>query len=122
LVSTDTGKATTYGIMNVEDRGTIFVHPGTEVYEGMVVGENAREEDIDVNIVRAKNLTNVRSATKDQTATIKEPRVLNLEQSLEFMDDDELCEVTPETVRVRKRILNKSERARYNKRKKKAEN
>ncbi|AMB93625.1 translational GTPase TypA [Aerococcus sanguinicola] len=122
LVSTETGKATTYGIMNVEDRGTIFVHPGTEVYEGMVVGENAREEDIDVNIVRAKNLTNVRSATKDQTATIKEPRVLNLEQSLEFMDDDELCEVTPETVRVRKRILNKSERARYNKRKKKAEN
>lgn len=119
LVSTETGKATTYGIMQVEDRGTIFVEPGTEVYEGMIVGENAREADIDVNIVRSKNLTNVRSATKDQTATIKAPRILNLEQSLVFMDDDEYCEVTPENVRLRKQILNKSERARYNKRKKK---
>lgn len=120
LVSTESGKATTYGIMNVEDRGTIFVAPGTEVYEGMVVGQNAREEDIDVNIVRTKNLTNIRSATKDQTATIKEPKILNLEQSLEFMDDDEYCEVTPNYVRVRKQILNKSERARATKRAKKA--
>ena len=122
LVSTEKGKATTYGIMNVEDRGTIFVTPGTEIYEGMIVGENAREEDIDVNIVRAKNLTNVRSANKDQTATIKEPRHMNLEQSLEFMDDDEYCEVTPENIRLRKQILNKGERARYHKRLKKAKN
>ncbi|AMB92117.1 translational GTPase TypA [Aerococcus christensenii] len=119
LVSTETGKATTYGIMQVEDRGTIFVNPGTEVYEGMIVGENSRENDIDVNIVKAKNLTNVRSATKDQTATIKAPKILNLEQSLEFMDDDEYCEVTPENVRLRKQILNKAERARHTKRQKK---
>lgn len=119
LVSTETGKATTYGIMQVEDRGTIFVEPGTEVYEGMVVGMNARENDIDVNIVRSKNLTNVRSATKDQTATIKTPKIMNLEQSLEFMDEDEYCEITPENIRVRKQILNKSLRLKAAKKKKK---
>lgn len=108
LVSTETGKTTTYGIMQVEDRGTIFVEPGTEVYEGMVVGQNSREADIDVNIVKSKNLTNVRSATKDQTATIKTPKIMNLEQSLEFMDEDEYCEITPEHIRIRKQILNKS--------------
>ncbi|MGV3174971.1 translational GTPase TypA [Aerococcus suis] len=117
LVSMENGKATTYSIMNLEDRGTIFIEPGTEVYEGMIVGENSRSEDLAVNIVKAKNLTNVRSATKDQTAVIKAPRILNLEESLEFMGDDEYCEVTPENIRLRKQILNKAERAKANKRK-----
>lgn len=117
LVSMENGKATTYSIMNLEDRGTIFIEPGTEVYEGMIVGENSRSEDLAVNIVKAKNLTNVRSATKDQTAVIKAPRILNLEESLEFMGDDEYCEVTPENIRLRKQILNKAERAKAIKRK-----
>ncbi|RPA57281.1 translational GTPase TypA [Aerococcus agrisoli] len=117
LVSTDTGKASTYGIMQVEDRGTIFVNPGTEVYGGMIVGENTRENDIVVNIIRTKNLTNVRSSNKDQTATIKTPKIMTLEESLEFMDEDEFCEVTPESIRLRKAILNEAERAKAAKKK-----
>ncbi|MGY0836249.1 translational GTPase TypA [Aerococcus urinaeequi] len=117
LVSTDTGKATTYGIMQVEDRGTIFVNPGTAVYGGMIVGESTREKDIVVNIIRSKNLTNVRSSNKDQTATIKTPKLMTLEESLEFMGDDEYCEVTPENIRLRKSILNESERAKAAKKK-----
>ena len=117
LVSTDTGKATTYGIMQVEDRGTIFVNPGTQVYGGMIVGESTREKDIVVNIIRSKNLTNVRSSNKDQTASIKTPKLMTLEESLEFMDEDEYCEVTPESIRLRKTILNESERAKAAKKK-----
>ncbi len=120
LVSTETGKATTYGIMQIEDRGTIFIEPGTEIYAGMVVGENAREADIAVNITRAKQQTNVRSANKDQTNTIKRPRHLTLEESLEFMGEDEYCEITPESIRLRKQILDKGEREKVLKRKKKA--
>ncbi|EFG50099.1 GTP-binding protein TypA [Aerococcus viridans ATCC 11563 = CCUG 4311] len=117
LVSTDTGKATTYGIMQVEDRGTIFVNPGTQVYGGMIVGESTREKDIVVNIIRSKNLTNVRSSNKDQTASIKAPKLLTLEESLEFMNEDEYCEVTPESIRLRKSILNEAERAKAAKKK-----
>lgn len=120
LVSTETGKATTYGIMGIEDRGTIFVEPGTEIYAGMVVGENARENDIAVNITKAKQQTNVRSANKDQTNVIKRPRILTLEESLEFMGEDEYCEITPKSIRLRKQILDKSEREKASKRKKKA--
>ena len=121
LVSTDTGKATTYGIMGVEDRGVIFTEPGTEIYEGMIVGEHSRENDLAVNITKAKQQTNVRSATKDQTSVIKTPKKLSLEESLEFLSDDEYCEITPETIRLRKQILNKGEREKANKRKKQAE-
>ncbi|WP_192987123.1 translational GTPase TypA [Carnobacterium mobile] len=110
LVSTETGKTTTYGIMGVEDRGTIFIEPSTDIYEGMIVGENSRENDITVNITKAKQKTNVRSANKDQTNVIKTPRHLTLEESLEFLGDDEYCEITPENVRLRKQILNKGER------------
>lgn len=117
LVSTDTGKATTYGIMQVEDRGTIFVNPGTQVYGGMIIGESTREKDIVVNIIRSKNLTNVRSSNKDQTASIKTPKLLTLEESLEFMNEDEYCEVTPESIRLRKSILNEAERAKSAKKK-----
>ena len=119
LVSIESGQATTYSIMNIEDRGTIFVNPGTEVYGGMIVGEHSRENDLTVNITKAKNLTNVRSATKDQTSVIKQPRILTLEESLEFMDEDEYCEVTPESIRLRKQILDKSARAKAAKRDKK---
>lgn len=121
LVSTETGKTTTYGIMGVEDRGTIFIEPGVEIYEGMIVGENARDTDIAVNITRAKQMTNIRSANKDSTNVIKRPRTLTLEESLEFMGEDEYCEVTPESVRLRKQILDKNEREKSAKRKKKAE-
>lgn len=110
LVSTETGKATTYGIMGVEDRGTIFVEPGTEIYEGMIVGQNSRENDITVNITKEKQKTNIRSANKDQTNVIKTPRKLTLEESLEFIGEDEYCEITPVSVRLRKQILNKGER------------
>ncbi|MBS4217890.1 translational GTPase TypA [Bacillus sp. FJAT-49711] len=121
LVSMETGKSTTYGILQVEDRGTIFVEPGTEIYEGMIVGEHTRENDITVNITKTKHATNVRSATKDQTAVIKKPRIMSLEEALEYLNDDEYCEVTPESIRLRKQILDKSERERVAKKKKFAE-
>ncbi|WP_163538935.1 translational GTPase TypA [Gracilibacillus sp. YIM 98692] len=110
LVALENGKASTYGIMNLEDRGVIFVEPGTEVYAGMIVGEHNRENDLTVNITKEKHLTNVRSATKDQTATIRKTRKLSLEEAIQYLDDDEYCEVTPDTIRLRKKILNKNER------------
>ncbi|MFD1705749.1 translational GTPase TypA [Siminovitchia sediminis] len=118
LVSMETGKATTYGIMHIEDRGTIFVEPGTEIYEGMIVGEHNRDNDLAVNITKTKHATNVRSATKDQTTVIKRPKIMSLEESLEYLNDDELCEVTPESIRLRKTILNKNEREKAAKKKK----
>lgn len=121
LVSMETGKSTTYGTMQVEDRGTIFIEPGTDIYEGMIVGENNREGDIAVNIVKAKQMTNIRSANKDQTNVIKKPRHLSLEESLEFLNEDEYCEVTPQSIRLRKKILNKNEREKAAKRSKTAE-
>ncbi|MGX6961981.1 translational GTPase TypA [Vagococcus xieshaowenii] len=121
LVSIDTGKATTYSIMSIEERGTVFVEPTTEVYGGMIVGENSRENDLTVNITRAKQMTNVRSANKDQTSVIKKPKILTLEESLQFLNDDEYCEVTPESVRLRKQLLDKGERERAAKKKKNSE-
>ncbi|MBY0120850.1 translational GTPase TypA [Bacillus sp. S/N-304-OC-R1] len=121
LVSMESGKASTYGIMQVEDRGTIFVEPGTEIYEGMIVGEHNRESDLTVNITKVKQATNVRSATKDQTVTMKKPRILTLEEALEYLNEDEYCEVTPESIRLRKKILDKNERERIAKKKKYAE-
>lgn len=121
LVSMENGKASQYGIMQVEDRGTIFVEPGTEVYEGMIVGEHTRENDITVNITKMKAMTNVRSATKDQTVTMKRPRIMTLEESLEYLNDDELCEITPESIRLRKKLLDKNERERIEKKKKLAQ-
>lgn len=121
LVSMETGKATQYGIIQIEDRGVIFVEPGTEIYEGMIVGEHNRENDLTVNIVRAKQQTNVRSATKDNTVTMKKPRIMSLEEALEYLNDDEYCEVTPESIRLRKKILDKNEREKAAKKKKLAE-
>ncbi|MFC4184525.1 translational GTPase TypA [Saccharococcus thermophilus] len=121
LVSMETGKATAYGIMQLEDRGTIFVEPGTEVYEGMIVGEHNRENDLVVNICREKHMTNMRSSTKEQTVTMKKPRLMTLEEALEYLNDDEYCEVTPKSIRLRKKILNKSEREKLEKKKKSAQ-
>lgn len=121
LVSMETGKSTTYGMMQVEDRGTLFVEPGTEIYEGMIVGENTRDNDITVNITKMKQKTNVRSATKDATNVIKKPRLLTLEEALEFLNDDEYLEITPESIRLRKQILDKNERERIAKKLKNAE-
>lgn len=110
LVGLENGKASTYGIMQLEDRGVIFVEPGTELYAGMIVGEHNRDNDITVNITKEKHLTNVRSANKDQTSTIRKTRSMSLEEAIEYLNDDEYCEVTPESVRLRKKILNKGER------------
>ncbi|PRY83883.1 translational GTPase TypA [Alkalibacterium olivapovliticus] len=110
LVSMENGVATTYGIMNIEERGVIFVEPATEVYEGMIVGQHNRDNDLAVNLTKEKQKTNVRSANKDQTNVIKRPRKMTLEESLEFLADDEYCEVTPESIRLRKKILNKNVR------------
>ncbi|SHG08499.1 translational GTPase TypA [Ornithinibacillus halophilus] len=116
LVALENGKASTYGIMQLEDRGIIFVDPGTEVYAGMIVGEHNRDNDLTVNITKEKHLTNVRSATKDQTSTIRKTRKMSLEEALEYLSEDEYCEVTPESIRLRKKILNKSEREKAAKR------
>ncbi|GIO55596.1 MULTISPECIES: translational GTPase TypA [Paenibacillus] len=121
LVSSETGTSTFYGMMGVEDRGILFLEPGTEIYEGMIVGEHTRDNDIVVNICKEKQLTNVRSATKDDTVKMKTPRLFSLEQALEYLNDDEYCEITPKSVRLRKKILNKSERERAEKHRKMAE-
>ena len=119
LVSMDKGSASTYSILNLEDRGTNFMEPGTEVYEGMIVGENSRDNDLTVNITKVKAANNIRSATKEQTQTMKRPRILTLEEALEYINEDELVEVTPESIRMRKKILDKGERDRATKREKK---
>ncbi|MEC2074747.1 translational GTPase TypA [Metabacillus fastidiosus] len=118
LVSMENGKASAYGIQGIEDRGVIFVEPGTEVYQGMIVGEHNRENDLVVNIAKMKQQTNIRSATKDQTTSMKKPRIMTLEESLEYLNDDEYCEVTPESIRLRKKILDKNEREKAAKKKK----
>ncbi|QAY65402.1 translational GTPase TypA [Paenibacillus protaetiae] len=118
LVSSETGTSTFYGMLGVEDRGILFVEPGTEIYEGMIVGEHTRDNDIIVNICKEKQLTNVRSATKDDTVKLKTPRTHSLEQALEYLNDDEYCEITPKSVRLRKKILNKGERERAEKHRK----
>jgi GTP-binding protein len=112
LVADRAGVATSYAMMNLQERGTLFVPPTTEVYEGMVVGENSRADDMDVNITKEKKLTNVRSSTADVLERLAPPRLLSLEQSLEFCREDECVEVTPEAVRIRKVELDQTLRAR----------
>ena len=105
LVADRAGRATAYAISNLQERGEIFIAAGTEVYEGMVVGENARPADLDVNVTKEKKLTNMRASTAEEAVRLVPPRLLNLEQSIEFIDDDELVEVTPRHIRLRKRVL-----------------
>ena len=120
LVSMNAGKATTYAMMGIESRGQLLIDPGTEVYEGMIVGENSRENDITVNITKGNNLTNVRAAGSDEMAHIKTPTHFSLEESLEFLNEDEYCEVTPENIRLRKKTLNTNAREKEAKRRRAA--
>ena len=106
LVSMENGKATAYSLGNLEDRGVMFIEPGVEVYEGMIVGENNHDNDLAVNVVRGKNLTNTRTSSKDHTVVLKRPKVMSLEICLDYINDDELVEITPLNYRMRKRILN----------------
>jgi len=113
LVATEAGQATPYAIEHVEERGTMFITPSTIVYEGMIVGENRYDIDLAVNVVQKKNLTNVRSSTKDNTVVLKTPRKMSLEACLDYINSDELVEVTPTTYRMRKKILNTAERKKF---------
>ncbi len=113
LVSMNDGVATAYACGGIEDRGELFISPGEEVYEGMIVGTCNREEDLAVNITKAKQMTNQRSSTKDNTVVLKAPKLLSLENDLEFIDDDELVEITPKHIRLRKVILNTVDRKKY---------
>ena len=114
LISIDNGQTTAYALGGVEDRGTMFVGPGVEVYEGMIVGEHSRDNDLVVNVTKGKQLTNTRSSSKDSTVVLKRPRTFNLEACLDYINDDELVEVTPENIRLRKRYLTEQERKRQN--------
>ncbi|WP_294578671.1 translational GTPase TypA [uncultured Thomasclavelia sp.] len=110
LISIDRGQTTAYALGGVEDRGVMFVEPGVDVYEGMIVGEHNRENDLVVNVTKGKQLTNTRSSSKDSTVVLKRPRTFNLEGCLDYIDDDELVEVTPNHIRLRKRYLTEQER------------
>jgi GTP-binding protein len=112
LVADRSGPVTAFAMLNLQERGTLFVSPGTEVYEGMIVGENSRSDDMDVNITKEKKLTNMRSSTAEETEKLIPPRVMSLEQALEFIREDECVEITPEAVRIRKVILDAATRAR----------
>ena len=117
LVSSDTGKSTAYAIGGLEDRGVMFIEPGIEVYEGMIVGECNRENDLAVNVVKGKQLTNMRAAGSDKTVVLKRPRPIPLEYALDYINNDELVEVTPHNIRLRKRILNTEQRKKVDARK-----
>ncbi|WDH76885.1 translational GTPase TypA [Exiguobacterium marinum] len=118
MVCIEPGKSTAYSIGALEDRGTIFIEPGTDVYEGMIIGECNRDVDLAINAVKGKQLTNMRASAKDSTQVLKRPRVFSLEESLTFLNDDEYCEITPESIRLRKKVLNKNEREKADKRRK----
>ena len=112
LVADRMGETTTYALFNLQERGTLFVRPGTKVYEGMIIGENARAVDLDVNAIKEKKLTNMRAASADEAMRLVPLKDLSLEQALEFISDDELVEVTPQSIRLRKRVLRANERPR----------
>jgi GTP-binding protein len=115
MISTDLGRTTPYAIFNLQPRGSMFVGPGEDVYEGMVVGEHARDNDLDINIIREKKLTNIRAAGRDENIILTPPRRMRLEEAMEWIDMDELIEVTPTAVRIRKRVLKQSMRPRRRK-------
>ncbi len=117
LVSMENGKSTAYALGQLEDRGVMFIEPGTDVYEGMIVGEHSHNNDLAVNVVKGKNLTNTRSAGKDHTVVLKRPRAITLEYCLDYINSDELVEVTPLNFRMRKKILNTNERKKFDSRK-----
>jgi len=112
LISFETGEALTYGLFNAQERGTLFIGPGERVYSGMVVGQNAKTDDIELNVCRAKHLTNTRASGSDDALKLSPPRILSLEEALDFIDTDELLEVTPKSLRIRKKILDPTLRKR----------
>lgn len=114
LISFETGEALTYGLFNAQERGTLFIGPGERVYSGMVVGQNAKIDDIELNVCRAKHLTNTRASGSDDALKLSPPRILSLEEALDFIDTDELLEVTPKSLRIRKKILDSRLRKRDN--------
>jgi GTP-binding protein len=111
LISFETGEAVTYGLYNAQERGTLFIESGTPVYEGMIVGASPKAEDLVVNVCKKKHLTNTRASGSDDALRLVPPRKLSLEDSLEFITDDELLEITPKSIRIRKAILNNTLRA-----------
>ncbi len=114
LIAFETGESVTYGLYSAQDRGTLFIGPGEKVYSGMVIGENAKADDIEVNVCKTKHLTNTRSSSADEALRLTPPRILSLEQALDFIDTDELLEVTPKSLRLRKKILDPRMRRRAN--------
>lgn len=115
LIAFEPGEASQYGLHNIQDRGVLFIKPGTRVYEGMVVGEHSREQDLEVNVCKKKHLTNMRSSTAETALRLEEPRQFSLEEALEYIGTDELLEVTPKNMRMRKRVLDKHDRSRSQK-------
>lgn len=115
LVAFETGETTAYGIGNVQERGVIFVTPGQSVYEGQIIGENSREQDMDVNVCKKKHVTNMRASGTDDTVRLVPPRLHSLEQALEHINDDELVEITPKNIRMRKKVLDRQQRAKLKK-------
>ena len=120
LVAFESGEAVTYGLFNAQDRGVLFIGPGTQVYEGMVVGVSPKSDDINVNVCKKKHMTNTRAAGSDDAMRLNSPKIMSLEECLEFLNDDELLEVTPVSLRIRKRILDSEQRAKAKAREKKA--
>ncbi len=110
LVADRPGVTTSYALNNLQERGELFVGPGVDVYEGMIIGENARDTDLDVNVVREKKLTNMRASTSDEAIRLVPFRQLNLEQAIEFIADEEFVEVTPKSLRLRKKVLQSNRR------------
>ncbi|KKT74103.1 MAG: Small GTP-binding protein [Parcubacteria group bacterium GW2011_GWB1_44_7] len=110
LIASETGKAVAFGLEVAQGRGIVFIVPITQVYEGMIIGLNSRKEDIEINVCKGKELTNMRSKSSDGTIILAPPVILTLEQALDFIEDDELLEVTPQSLRLRKKFLKKSER------------
>ena len=116
LIAFESGEAVTYGLFNAQERGDLFISPGDRVYAGMVVGEHCKPEDVEVNVCKKKQLTNTRSSAADEALRLTPPRIMSLEQCLEFIDNDELLEVTPKSLRIRKKILDSLERKRASRR------
>ncbi len=112
LIATESGQATTFALQNLSDRGVMFVRPQDPIYGGQIVGENSRSSDMCVNAVKGKAFSNVRESTKEATVVLKAPRLLNLEAALEYVESDELVEITPQSIRLRKKLLSESERKR----------
>ncbi|MEL1136382.1 translational GTPase TypA [Desulfitobacterium sp. THU1] len=113
LIAFETGEATTYGLHSAQERGMTFIEPGTKIYEGMIVGESNREQDIEVNVARKKHVTNMRASNSEEALRLEKAKIFTLEQALEYIDDDELVEVTPKSIRLRKKHLDKNARVRY---------